>query len=77
MMIDAVIKQRNGVGDCNKVTLVTHSSGANSALVLASTLNDQTSRKVNRIVTLAPCLRVNLDNFFSPLREVSPIESFY
>jgi len=33
IIIDEVIKQRKGVGECNKVTLVTHSSGSNSALI--------------------------------------------
>jgi len=36
-----------------------------------------TARKVNRIVSLAPCLRVDLDNFYCPLRELNSIEAFY
>jgi len=47
-MIDTII------ANCNKVTLVTHSSGANSSLVMAT--DPAMADKVGRIVNMAPCL---------------------
>jgi len=53
-MIDTIIANRNLGTNCNKVTLVTHSSGANSSLVMAT--DPAMADKVGRIVNMAPCL---------------------
>lgn len=73
-MIDAIIAHRWDY--CNKVTLVTHSTGANAALVLAAS-DPLFSERVERIVTLAPCLLTNLDKFWLPLKDIESVEIFY
>ena len=73
-MIDEILSQR--VDACKKVTLVTHSSGSNAALVLASR-DEFFAQKVDRIVALAPCLRLNLDDFWLPLKDRASVQAFY
>ena len=67
-MIDKIIATR--VNSCTKVAVVTHSTAANSAIVLATNADKQLSQKVSQIVTLAPCLQVNLLNFWNDLRDL-------
>lgn len=56
---------------------MTHSSAANSSLVLAVNESKQLSQKVAQIVTLAPCLRINIDNFWLPAKDLASIAAFY
>ena len=74
-MVDKIISER--YDSCDKVTLVTHSTAANSALVLASNLEKNISERVSKIVTLAPCLSVNITDFWLPLRDLASIAAFY
>ena len=73
-MIDKIIDTRKDA--CSKVTIVTHSSGSNSALVLAAA-DPALQDKVDRIVSLAPCLEAEIDNFWLPLKDLSSIAMFY
>lgn len=72
--IDAVIANRTG--DCNKVQLLTHSSGANSALVAA--INAASfSEKVSGITSLAPCLCLDLLEFWNPYEDPASINALF
>jgi len=73
-MVDKIIETRQDA--CSKVTIVTHSSGSNSALVLAAA-DPALQDKVDRIVSLAPCLEAEIDNFWLPLKDLSSIAMFY
>ena len=74
-MVDKIIESR--YESCTKVTLVTHSSAANSSLALATNASKNLSEKVSQIVTLAPCLQINFDEFWLPVRDLASIEAFY
>lgn len=76
-MVDNIIADRNQVDECNKVTIVTHSTGANSALVAASDSSLQLSSKVGKIINLAPCLSINIEKFWLPVRDLESIKAFY
>ena len=52
-MVSEIIASRPG--SCDKVTLVTHSTGSNAALTAAS-LMPEFADCVGKIVTIAPCL---------------------
>lgn len=71
---DAIIAARPG--NCNKVTVVPHSSAVNSAIIAAAQVPGL-STKVGSVVGLAPCLQLNLDNLFVPLRDLASIEAVY
>ncbi len=75
-MIDTIIANRNLGTNCNKVTLVTHSSGANSSLVMAAT-NPAMADKVGRIVNMAPCLSINFNQFWMDQRDISSVNMLY
>ena len=62
---------------CSKVTLVTHGTGANSSLAAASLNPDVWSSKVSKIINLAPCLQVDVGNFWLPVRDLQSIDAFY
>ena len=74
-MVDKVIEQR--VGQCEKVTLLTHSTAANSVLVAATSDYVQLSARVGKIVNLAPCLQIDTTQFWLPVRDLASIEAFY
>ena len=74
-MVDYVIQKR--VGYCDKVSLVTHGSSANSSLIAASTESLGLSARVGKIVNLAPCLNVSLNNFWLPVQDLASIAAFY
>lgn len=76
-LVDTVIASRNLADSCNKVTLITHSSGANQALVAAADSSKKFSDKVAQIINLAPCLQVNIDNFWLPVKDEASIKAFY
>ena len=51
---------------CAKVTVVTHSTGVSE--VITAALSDTTfSSRVDRVVALAPCTFLNLNNFELPI----------
>ena len=68
-MLDKIIEERID-RSCNKVTLVTHSTGANSSLSSASLNPDLWSSKVSKLINLAPCLKMDLNNFWLPLQDM-------
>ena len=45
-MVDTIIASRNQIDECQKVTIVTHSTGANASLVAASDAGSKFSSKV-------------------------------
>ena len=58
-MIDTIISSRNKPTDgCSKVTVVTHGTGANQVLVAASDPGNSLATKVEKIITIAPCLNI-------------------
>ena len=75
-MVDHILAQRAG-SLCEKVTLVAHSTATNSALVAASdpTLNLQ--GRVGHILSIAPCLIINSNTFWLPVRDPPSIAAFY
>ena len=75
-MIDMIIAERHD-STCSKVTLVTHSSAANSALALATNPEKNIAERVDRIVTLAPCLQLNIFEFWLPLKDLASVAAFY
>ena len=74
-MVNVIISDR--VTTCEKVTLVTHSTAANSSLAAASYPNLLLSERVGKIVNLGPCMQINLDNFWLPVRDLTSIAAFY
>ena len=76
-MVDTIIGSRNKEGECQKVTIVTHSTGANQSLVAATDSDLQLSRKVAKIVNLGPCLAINIEKFWLPVRDLASIRAFY
>ena len=78
-MIDSIIALRNTPEDlgCSKVTVVTHSSGANQILVAAQDPTTALDTKVSKIVTIAPCLNININEFWLPLRDIASVQAFY
>lgn len=73
-MVDKVIAERP-VDSCAKVTLVAHSGAANAAMVMASELS--MDNKVERIVTLAPCLQINSMDWFFPNNDMTSLEMVF
>lgn len=76
-MVNEIVASRKGNGDCNKVTIVSHGTGGNSALVAASSSTLNFASKVGKIITIGPCLQVNIDEFWLPVRDLRSIEAFY
>ena len=78
-MIDSIIARRNMPEDlgCSKVTVVTHSTAANQILVAAQDPEAALDTKVGSIVTIAPCLNININEFWLPLRDLASIQAFY
>ena len=76
-MVDNIIANRNGENQCQKVTLVTHSTGANHSLVAATKGDAQFANKVGKIINLAPCLAINIEKFWLPVRDLASIKAFY
>ena len=74
-MIDAIIAARSSYA-CDKVSILAHSSGANQALV-AALRAPQFASKVDRITSVAPCLQIEQDNFFLPLKDEISVQMFY
>ena len=74
-MVDEIVEQR--AGDCKKVTLVTHSTAANASLVGLSDPESVLSQKVGSVVNLAPCLGINVNNFWMTERDLPSIEALY
>ena len=68
-ILDMIIEERID-RECSKVTLVTHGTAANEALVAASIDSNSWSSKVSKIVNLAPCLNTELENFWLPVKDV-------
>lgn len=62
---------------CEKVQIITHSSGSNSALVAAGDPNLNLSARVGNIVTIAPCLIQELDKFWLLAKDLPTIYAFY
>lgn len=76
-LVDTVIANRFGPTNCNKVTLVTHSSGLSASLVGAIKVPGF-SEKVGQINGLAPCIALNLEKFVLPqARDLTSIQAFY
>ena len=77
-MVDRIILERNKPDEgCSKVTLVTHGTGANSALVAAQDAAYSLQTKVGQIMSIAPCLNISLDEFWLPVRDLASIQAFY
>lgn len=72
-MVDTVLAERPR--SCSRVAVVGHSSAANATLVTA--LGEGMSDKVSRIVNLAPCINVNIDNFWIDLRDIASVSMLY
>lgn len=73
-MVDKIIEERPAES-CAKVTMVAHSGAANAAMVMASELNMDS--KVDRIVTLAPCLQINAFDWFFPNNDMMSVNMVY
>lgn len=73
-MVDKIIAERPAES-CAKVTMVAHSAAANAAMVMASEQN--IDAKVDRIVTLAPCLQINGLEWFFPNNDMTSVEMVY
>ena len=56
---------------------MTHSTGSNSALVAATRGDAQFANKVGKIINLAPCLIINMEKFWLPVRDLASIRAFY
>ena len=76
-MVDTIIASRNQENECNKVTIMTHSTGANATLVAATKGDPQFANKVGKIINLAPCLAINIEKFWLPVRDLASIRAFY
>ena len=77
-MVNGIIAMRNSPDDgCSKVTIVTHSTGANAVLAAASEPSNKLDSKVGMILTIAPCLNIRLEDFWLPVRDLASIEAFY
>lgn len=76
-MVDSVIASRNQQDECNKLTIITHSTGANQSLVAATQGDAQFADKVGKIINLAPCLAINVEKFWLPVRDLQSIKAFY
>lgn len=78
-MIDSIIANRNlpEDGGCSKVTVVTHSTGANQILVAAQDPSTGLDIKVGQILTIAPCLNINILDFWLPLKDLASVQAFY
>ena len=74
-MVDAIVAHR--VGTCEKVQIITHGTGGSAALVAASDPDLILADKVGQIVTVAPCMVVNIDEFWLPVRDLASIDAFY
>ena len=74
-MVDTIIANR--VGTCEKVQIIGHGSGSSAALVAASDPALAFSDKVGQITSLAPCLVVNIDKFWLPVKDLASVEAFY
>ena len=74
-MVDTIILNR--VGTCEKVQIIGHGTGSSSALVAATDPLLMFADKVGQIVPLAPCIVVNIENFWLTVRDVTSIEAFY
>ena len=74
-MVDKVISER--AENCEKVTLLTHSTASSSALVAAVSDEVQLSARVGKIVNLAPCMEIDAKDFWLPVRDLASIEAFY
>ena len=74
-MVDAIIATR--VGTCEKVQVITHGTGGNATLVAASDPTLNFAQKVGKIVAMAPCIVVNIDEFWLPVRDLASIDAFY
>ena len=62
--MDEIIAQR-GRSTCSKVSLLTHGTAANSA-VTGLALNATLEPKVQQLLTIGPCLNIELGTFFLP-----------
>jgi len=77
-LVDAVIANRFGATNCNKVTLIAHSSGLSAAMVAAIKGGDAFADKVGQINGLAPCIKLNLDKFvITDARDLTSVKAFY
>ena len=68
-MIETIINDRNSLStalntECGKVTVITHSLGAQEALIGLN--NAQASGYVDKLINLAPCVVPNLEYFPLP-----------
>lgn len=73
--VDTIIAARPGT--CEKVQIITHSTGANAALVAASDPVINWAEKVASIVTVGPCLFQDLNNFWLPVKDIPSVIAFY
>ena len=72
---DYIIKERFDDA-CAKITVVCHSTGATE--IMQSAVSDPMfNSKVERIVTLAPCYFINMNNFELPLQDRPSAEAFF
>lgn len=77
-MVDTIISSRNRPTEgCSKVTVVTHSTGANQVLVAASDPGNSLATKVEKIVTIAPCLNIHIEDFWLNVKDLASIAAFY
>ena len=74
-MIDTIIEARSTYA-CDKVSVMAHGSGANQALI-AALRSPRFADKVDRITTVAPCLQIEQNNFFLPLKDEISVQMFY
>lgn len=75
VMIDTILANSYVGESCGKVTMATHSSGSNSAMIMANMPG--MADKVDRIITVAPCLLINYTDYWLPVNDITSVDFIY